>query len=342
MNELLPPALGVLILYVIVVPAITLVGKLLLIVRRHRLEEPSRFGSTLMYLLLVSMVMGPASWFVSAVAHLSEPDRTTIACALGHVDRELGRNALALIIGGIVAIASAVLRRAGRDERAKVAGNRLSVADPQALRLRRLCQENVHLAPLVDRIHAVSGSSTRICTLGYLRPRIEVSVELMAQLDDRALTGAMLHEAEHLRTYDPLRYLLAAVCLGLNPAAFLLRPEIARWRQARELICDRFAVRAGADPLSLAEALVVAARPRPEPVLPFAAQLGCGSVSWLQYRINLLFGYATRPPGQEKRELPSFLLIVLALVPVVLPHIVDAWPLAGLHHSLELLIAWPR
>lgn len=340
MNELLPPALGVLILYVLVVPAITLVGKLLLILRRRRLKEPSRFGSTLMYLLLVSMVIGPALWFVSAVAHLSEPDRTTIACALGHVERELGRNALALFMGGIVAIALAVLRRAGRDQRKKVAGSRLGDAHPDVLRLQRLSQDNVHLAPLSGRIHAVSGSDTRICTLGYLRPRIEVSIELMAQLDDRALTGALLHEAEHLRTFDPLRYLVAAVCLGLNPAAFLLRPEIIRWRQARELVCDRFAVRAGADPLSLAEALVIAARPRPEPMRSFAAQLGCGSVSWLQYRINLLFGYATCPPGREQRELPSVLLVAIALAPLILPHVVDAWPLAGLHHSLELVIAW--
>ncbi len=339
MNEMLPPALGVLILYLLVVPAITLVGKLLLILRRRRLKEPVHFGSTLMYLLLVSMVMGPALWFVSAVAHLSEPDRTTIACALGHVERELGRNALALIMGGIVAIAAAVLRRAGREQRRKVTGCRVSVTAPQGLRLGRLCQENVHLASVSSRVHAVSGSDTRICTLGYLRPRIEVSIELMAQLDDRALTGALLHEAEHLRTFDPLRYLVAAVCLGLNPAAFLLRPEIIRWRQARELVCDRFAVRAGADPLSLAEALVVAARPRPEPMRAFSAQLGCGSVPWLQYRINLLFGYSTRPPGQEQRGLPSVLLAAIALAPLVLPHVVDAWPLAGLHHSLELAIA---
>lgn len=340
MNELLPPALSVLILYAIVVPSITLVGKLLLILRRRRLLEPAHFGSTLMYLLLVSMVLAPAGWFASAVAHLAEPDRTTLACALGHVERDVGRNALALIMVGMLAIAAAVIRRAGRDERKKVTGRRVGSAHPQVLRLKQLCQNTATLGNIRDRIWAVGGSDTQICTVGYLRPRIEINVEFMEQLDDRALVGALLHEAEHLRTYDPLRYLVAAVCLGLNPAAFLLRPEIMRWRQARELLCDRFAVRAGADPLSLAEALVVAARPRPEVMRPFAAQLGCGSVSWLQYRINRLFGYASRPPTPDQQGLPSPLLITIALVPLVIPHIVDAWPLAGLHHNLEQLIAW--
>lgn len=340
MNELLPPALSVLVLYAIVVPAITLVGKGILIVRRRRLLEPAHFGSTWMYLLLVSLVLGPASWFVSAVAHLSEPDRSTLACALGHIERDVGRNALALLMVAMVAIAVAVMRRAGRDERKKVTGASVSDLHPQALRLQELRHSTAYLANIRGQIRAVSGSDTQICTVGILRPRIEVNIEFMEQLDDGALVGALLHEAEHLRTYDPLRYLVAAVCLGLNPAAFLLRPEITRWRQARELLCDRFAVRAGADPLSLAEALVVAARPRPDAMRPFAAHLGCGSVSWLQYRINRLFGYATRPPTPDAQGVSYPLLLVIALVPLISPHIVDAWPLARLHYSLEQFIAW--
>lgn len=337
MSELLAPALGVLILYVAVVPSITLLGKLLLVLRRWRLREPSQFGSSFMYLVLVSLVLGPAFWFVSAVAHLSEPSQIAIACTLGHVDRELGRNALALAIGGGLAIAVAVLRRTALAEKKIALAVRLSQTEPHGIHLRQLCKSNPYLERISNRVFAVRGSATRICTRGILRPSIEVSVELIAQLDDRALIGALLHEAEHLRGFDPLRYLVAAICLGLNPAAFLLRPEVARWRQARELVCDRFAVSAGADPLSLAEALVAAARPRPEPMLGLAAQLGCGSVSWLQYRVNLLFSYAASPPAQEERDLPMIFLVPIALTPIILPHVFDAWPLGELHHSLELI-----
>ena len=73
---------------------------------------------------------------------------------------------------------------------------------------------------------------------------------------------------------------------------WLLGPLAGRWLAAREAHCDRHAVIRGADPLSLADALLTAARPtRLETVA-----LGASDTSVLKLRVNLLLAFADRRP----------------------------------------------
>lgn len=334
MSELFLSGLGVLLLYAAIMPSIALVGKLCLVMHRRRMTEPSDFGSAQMYLLLISLVLGPALWFASAVGHMSESSPSSIVCKLGHVDQDLGRLALILVVLVSGLVGGLVFRR--MDQQDVVGLTRvLPHWDSSVVRMRLICSHSTALSVLTDRIDVVAGAKTPICTRGYVKPRVVVSAQWMALLDDAALAGALLHEAEHLKARDPLRYLVASLCLGFNPAAFLLRPELARWRQARELFCDRMAVKAGANPIALAEALLAAARPPGESSHRFAAHLGSGTMSWLQYRIHLLVGYASIPPQGQPSNLAPMATVVAAAFLIIMPHIVDAWPLVGLHHGLE-------
>jgi beta-lactamase regulating signal transducer with metallopeptidase domain len=185
----------------------------------------------------------------------------------------------------------------------------------------------------------VEQATEALRTVGVFRPVIEINTEILADLDDRALLGALLHEAEHLRAYDPLRYLLGSVCLSLNPLARLLRTELGRWVLAREVACDRAAVQSGAEPLSLAAAILVAARPN-RPARPCAAVcLAGGDVRFVRLRIGLLLAYDSARHLLEGRKLPLLNGAAIVLVAtVLLPHAFDAWPLDGLHPGIESVL----
>jgi beta-lactamase regulating signal transducer with metallopeptidase domain len=189
------------------------------------------------------------------------------------------------------------------------------VTDLHALRkLDAACADLTALRTLRPRIRLVEGSVIR--TVGLLRPHIEVGIAVACRLDASALAGALLHEQEHARGLDPLRFVVANACQTLNPTAFLLSGEVRNWRSGREAVCDEAAVHRGADPLALAEALVAAARPAE--AAP-AAHLGGGALSLLRGRIALLFSYATTPPrchcGRTSSKLAAAALVTLGLLP---------------------------
>jgi beta-lactamase regulating signal transducer with metallopeptidase domain len=131
-----------------------------------------------------------------------------------------------------------------------------------------------------------------------------------------------------------LRFLVAAVCQSVNPAAFLLGDELARWRAGRETVCDEAAVHRGADPCSLAEALIAVARP-PEARGRAAHLSRGGGIELLRVRVTLLMDYATAPPrchcARTAPKVAALAVVVLAL----LPHYFGQRVIVDLHQGAE-------
>ncbi len=340
MSEVVFLAAGLVVLFGLGVPLLTMVSKAVLIQRRRATKDITEFGSTLNYLLIVGPVALPVLWVMSAGLHQSEAAWFATGSGARHLAGQACWNALALGVVVAVAVAVALLRM-----RAAVgAGLERKACDhaehDQSQRVAEVCASHPMLARLSQRVHLVDRHGDQACTTGLVKPVIEMSCRFVHSLDDRALQGALLHEAEHVRGLDPLRYLLATVFLSLNPAGWLLASEFQRWRWAREARCDRGAVSRGARPLSLAQALLVAARrgsvvSEPRPAL---AQRADGR--FLRLRILLLLGYASRRVTLESRILPVLLsAVAILLLTAWLPHAVAAWPLDGLHAFVDATVA---
>jgi Zn-dependent protease with chaperone function len=91
---------------------------------------------------------------------------------------------------------------------------------------------------------------------GMLRPRIYISPPLIALLDDRELSGVVLHEQHHRRTLAPLRGLALHSwqrVLGWLPVACRM---LAERLAALEIEADAAAVAQGTTPAVLSSALL--------------------------------------------------------------------------------------
>jgi beta-lactamase regulating signal transducer with metallopeptidase domain len=333
-SELIAALLGAGLVFGIAVPLVTLVAKAVLLARWRHNPDPKRQGSLSTYMLIIAPSIGAVAWFISAALHLSEPGAAGGICALDHGGAAMCLDAL-LFAGLLAGLAATAMTRgwlrAGAHWQHRA--ERLPADDATTQRLQQVCAAHPRLRALRSRISAVDGDTHPVCTRGLFRPVIEVSKTLMSRLNDSALTAALLHEAEHHDARDPLRFLVATVSLALNPCGFLLRSELARWRAGREVVCDEWAVRRAADPLSLADALVAAARiDRPLPA--FSVALGGNDKGLLRLRIHFLLDYATRPPGRPSRT-PILVGVGAMLAVLTLPHAVGAWPLDIAHAALE-------
>ncbi len=338
MMERLVPLLDLALLYLIMVVPATVLGKGILVLRRRLSNEVSDFGSSLNYFILIGAVLFPVLWMIGALVHQAESDQLEIACAVGHVTRDLGREGLNLLLatlGGALIFIAFLIFRHYREAREAEA---LSPSSRQMRRLRDLCAHHPQLARIGHRIVGIAEPDGRICTRGYLRPRIEVSVSVLETLNDDWLVAALLHEVEHLRHRDPLRYLVAHFSSLLNPTSFLLKGEFTRWKRAREVACDRFAVVAGAHPLSLAQALVAVAK---NDVSEHQGRVGIHSAgfSWLQVRVRLLLNYTNDPPDNHRPQYFPTPVLMIAL-PLIIPHYAGTRPLTFLHHSVESALSW--
>jgi hypothetical protein len=163
---------------------------------------------------------------------------------------------------------------------------------------------------------------------------VELEAALIDRLSDDELEASLLHEAEHARSNDPLRYFIAQVALSINPLARLLKVELSRYQFLRETHCDRRAVQRGADPLALARSIVVAATPGGRCSTPLAA-LGGQGIGGVRVRVQLLLGYPTHAPIRDSGPLPIRLLSVMVFVVAVLPHVSGTGPLDALHYGVE-------
>ncbi|NOY93892.1 MAG: hypothetical protein GXP55_22140 [Deltaproteobacteria bacterium] len=333
MSDLLLSIFEATLVFALGVPLATFLAKAILVLRWRRDPDVRRHGSLPSFLLIVAPSLATVLWFVSAALHDSEPGHAFSVCSFDHagfpncVDSLL----LALLLSTVVAIV--VTHRWRPTPR----GTNESIDERYAQRLARLCAPGTRLSMLAGRVKPVGPSAHPICVRGFFRPSVEVSTSLMDRLADSSLEAGLLHEAVHLESHDPARFLLATVALALNPLGFLLLPDLRRWRACREAVCDQQAVSRSADPLCLAEAIVSASRLHPPP-RPLVAGLGEASAGLLRLRVHLLMDYASKPrplPRASSRWFDAG----IALAVILSPHILGVWPLDGIHGVAEKLIA---
>lgn len=330
------PILATLLLFLIVIPGVTLVAKGMLVFLRSRCDDLADFGSAPVYLGIVGPTMGPILWSVSAALHQAEPDRILASCLHPHLGDPACTDALTLafLIAAIPTIPLLALNRRRRAADKVLSSHQACEARG---RLHRLCHEHPVLRRWCRRVWIVEEAPMTFCTRGLLRPRIEVDARVAVEMDDDQLVAALLHEVSHARDLDPLRIALAQVALAVNPFGGLLRSELQRWRAAREARCDSEAVDSGAKALALAAAIVGAARPRPcpTPASPLAVPLG-GELRVVQLRVQRLLGGT----GVGKRRERSFWIVAAAslLLLLSLPHAVGTAPLDIFHRGVESIV----
>lgn len=318
-------ALGVLwaaLVVFVLLPASTMAARALLAFRRKFSTTETKGDWA--FLLIVLPSLAPVVWFVAETLHESEHYLVGTSGAEAFCYDLVIASALLLGVFGAFFVRHALAEHRRPGEIAPIATERL----------RHLCRTNETLAPWSDHIVGTHGASHECATRGLLRPRIEIEASFLDQLDDAALAAVLLHEVEHLRRRDPLRNLIGHLCLSLNPAGVLLVPEWHRWRAERELRCDAAALAAQADPLSLAAAILMAARPRRTIVL---APLAGENHGLLKLRIQRLL--------EPVVELPESLLIgvvppLFFAIELVLPHTLSSAPIQLVHNvALHPLLA---
>ncbi len=331
MSEATFPLLGSAIVVLLVLPTCALLIKGCLLVVDRSTWGSAHDKLTLRYLLLTGSSVLPLAWLVSAGMHQAESGRSALACMLDHdatdACLESGYFALAL---GLVVLATSL--RAPR--LSTVRTQTLDGDQPLHRRINRLINEAPALAPLIHRVKISDDSDFALGTTGLVRPSVIVGAHFAQLLSDEMLKSALAHEVEHVRALDPLRYWMLQFALAINPLGrSLLEPHAARWLAAREAHCDRAAVLHGASPLSLAHAIVVAARPGAH----VSVALGTRDISILKYRVEMLVAFAERPPVPCCARGPSTLAVALALLlfVLILPHQTTTVPLDALHAGAE-------
>jgi Zn-dependent protease with chaperone function len=179
---------------------------------------------------------------------------------------------------------------------------------------RQLRRQAVPLPPRLTALGARLGLSGRLtyladpavfaCCYGLRRPRVAVTVGLLAALGDAELVAVLAHERHHLRRRDPLRYLLLDIVTStacMAPIAAILRQ---RAEIALEVAADRAAL-AVAPRGALAGALLAALRPT-SPRLP-----GVAGLTPTEARIAHLAGQPLMP------AIPGWIVAVSLVLPLV-------------------------
>jgi Zn-dependent protease with chaperone function len=335
-TEAIFPLLGALFVVVFILPLFALLAKLCVVLIERAPHAGPLHGLNRRFLLVTGSSALPLAWLFSAGLHQAETGKSVLACLFDHdaaaVCLEAGFFALTL---GLVVIVRAwpTIRQAQ-----KVRRGDSSEAVESERRIERLVQSRAMLRGLAGKLFVTDEAGITIGTQGWLVPRVFVGSAFVTQLSDEMLAGALAHEAEHVWSRDPLRYLLLQLALAVNPVGrFLLEPHVARWHAAREAHCDREAVIGGSSPLSLADAIVLAARPVPMDV----AALGTPDTAVLKFRIGMLLAFAEQRPGHCRRSpspLPAGL--ALMLVALMLPHQAGTAPLDALHTGAEHAITY--
>lgn len=336
MSEATFPVLGAAFVLVIVLPAFALATKLGLTLLERSPGGALR-SSSLRYVLLTASSLLPLGWFLSAGIHQAETGKSALACLLSHDQAELcfepATFTLLLVVGAAVAW---LVTWRGSGEVAESTS-----ACDLAPRVERLIDARPSLSDLRGRVVITKSPGFTLGTRGLVHPHVIVGTDFADKLTDEMLASALGHEQEHVRSRDPLRYLLLQLALGINPLGrLLLAPHAAAWKAAREAHCDREAVLHGAAPLALADAIVRAARPTPREV----AALGATDTRVLELRIGMLLAFAERAPKRCESESKSATPLALAvlIVTLLLPHQTGTQALDALHtgteHALTLLL----
>lgn len=332
MSEVAFPLLGAAIVMVFVLPACALLAKAaLMLLERHKASGPLH-GLAARYVVLTAASILPLAWFLSAGFHQAEAGESVLACLFDHHTAELcfepGLFALTLALV-VLGLGVAAIKNN--------AAPRVSTAPAAVALTRRLdaiLQLHVELRGLQGRIRIVDVHGFSLSTTGLIRPTIVIGLAYAASISDAMLASALGHEGEHVRSRDPLRYFILNLALAINPCSrFLLAPHATRWYAAREVHCDREAVIRGASPLSLAEAIVRAARPSIRELVA----LGARETAVLKFRIGMLFAFAEHAPTRCcHRSISGFpVAFALLIVALLLPHQTGTAALDAIHVGAE-------
>ena len=336
MTEAIFPIFGAVIVLLFVLPVSAMLARVVL-VAADRFMPPSWFylQQELRYFSVVMASAAPLLWFASAGLHQAESGVGSTVCAVEHAAEEAlcpepWLFALALVLYGL---GFALTRSSSYRTRLVAPSSRRIV--PLEARVNALVSACTELQRLAGRCEVIDGLPIPVAAVGIFTPRIVLNAEFVQQLDDDALVGALHHELEHVRGHDPLRFLIAAWALRVNPwGRVYLHREIARWRLERELHCDKEAVANGADPTAMAHAIVTAARRSERTV----AALGDTDGQALKLRVELLLAYEERPPLRSTRYTGLGATVAAAVAWAVLPHGGRTWALDAIHVVAETTV----
>jgi len=238
MTELIYPISAALLLYLVVIPGLTLGARGLL--RRAKTDDDIQgWGSAWIWTLIVAPSLLPLLWWTFDAFHQIGGHHTLDACLTPHADGGCAESFIFAILVLTPAIFHLIRTRVHWPT-----GTRWMAIDDRVKDL---------------RVFLVDDTSDPISTRGFFVPWIGLRADALAILGHEELVMALLHEGEHIRGLDPLRRWLAGLALASNPTAGLLRPYFSKWELGREATCDLQAASKG-DRFALAHALVRVAR----------------------------------------------------------------------------------
>ena len=332
MSEFFFPAVGAFSVFFVVIPGLSVLAKLLLWLLPSRRSSLDAHAGPLRLVLILGPVLGPVIWLTSASIHQSEAGAALAVCVVDHLDEKVCHDVVLFGLTLLLVLATSGLRRAFIGERRQFSeGSDIDQARGWA-RLEQICVCDPHLRQIAKRVRFVNQGCAPICTRGWFRPRIEIELQLLGRLDDDELKAALLHESEHARALDPLRFFVAQVTLSVNPARVLVGGELARYHFAREALCDRWAVQRGADPLALARSIVAVGMARGNGAV---AALGGVGAQGIALRVQLLINYAEKKPEPTRTTAPLCTGTPLVSLLAAWPHVAGAGWFDIFHHSIE-------
>lgn len=319
--------------FALVAGILTLSSKLWLRRRLDRLKHPAEFDSAMVYIALVVPGLLPVVWLMSGLLHLVESGALMEACcsmlALSDASWQqwvFGAGALAL-----AAIQGFSLWRKWRPTHRTHQATSVEEARERVL---RVCEGHPELRLFAERIRVVDCGAHICATVGLYDQRIEIAASLVERLDRPALEAALLHEVAHFSLHDPARSFFLLLSQVINPFSWTLSREASAWRFSREIVCDGYAVEYGAQPVSMADAIVTAARSASRTTHGACTHL-CGSpMDALSARVNLLLAQST--PDQDcatSARVPAIGSVVLGFG-LILPHVLGA-QVVSFHCLLE-------
>ena len=309
--------------FALVAGVLTLVSKLWLRSRLDRLKHPAGFDSSAVYIALVVPGLLPVVWLISGLIHLEESGALMEACCSVLALAEASWQQWVFGTGALVlaAVQGFSLWKRWRPTHRT---HRATSLDEASKRVRRICEEHDQLGAFGSRVRVVDCGAHICATVGLFKQRIEIAASLVERLDDAALEAALLHEVAHFSLHDPARGFFLLLSQIINPFSRALSKEASAWRFAREIVCDGHAVECGARPVSVADAIVTAAKAASSTSRGACAHL-CGThMDALSARVNLLLS-GTRPDHicGSSVKVPAIGSAFLGLG-LVLPHLMGA------------------
>jgi len=334
-NELIFPISAVLMVFLVIIPGLTLISRWYLARKRAKIKSWANFGSESTFAWIVAPTLLPITWFISSAFHQTESTQSQASCLIDHAQVTTCDDALFLVGFLLIGMVLSVALRTWR-EKPNINLHYVGEDSPYFERVSRIL-ENAK-PDYKMKIKIVQDSPEPMFTIGWFRPSIVLDACFLQSADDEMILAALLHESAHITGFDTFRGFIGRLCLSINPVGFLLQNDFQHWQSAREVQCDSVAVSKGGQALALAESIVSAARlsrlgvfAAHECRLPGAAHLCGPDAAILKLRLAILFDGPAKP-------LRTFGQIILGLglaTLLLLPHLQSIGLLEHFHFEVE-------